>query len=183
MEPFTLDQLTAAPRTLRAAGRELRVHPLTLRRWGVLQAWLKDNGPSPLRSLKSGDLEGLSDEDRATLLREALRQQRSAWPPPIASREWFAALSDSPGGDDRFLWELLLPGHPGMTLEEAAAIRDAMTKEETLAVTYLAIGLDPPAPKSPAPAPAEGTAATTTGPDPDPPAAPGATPGAPDSTP
>lgn len=145
---MTLDELTAAPRQLSIAGRRYTVGPLELREWGQLQAWLKDNGLSPLRSI-AGDLEGLGEADRKFLLTKALEQQRR-WPPRVATDEWFDAISAA-GGDSQFLLAVLRKHQPDMTPEEAERIARTATPQESLDLIYLAIGIEPP-PKSQAPA-------------------------------
>lgn len=150
----TLDELTAAPRTLTLAGRQFTVSPLELREWGDLQGWLKDNGQSPLKAVAPG-LDALSDGDRKTVLAMAMEKQLR-WPPRVATTEWFEAISGSAGGDARFLWAVLRKHQPGLTLEEADRLAQAASVEESQALVLLAIGVDPP-PKSPAPS---GTATT-----------------------
>lgn len=144
----TLDELTAAPRTLTLAGRHFTVSPLELREWGELQGWLKDNGQSPLKAIGPG-LDSLSDADRRVVLSMAMEKQLR-WPPRVATTGWFEAISSATGGDARFLWTVLRKHQPDLTLDEADRLAQAAGVEESQTLVLLAIGVEPP-PKSPAP--------------------------------
>jgi len=144
----SLDELTAAPRTLTLAGRQFTVSPLELREWGKLQGWLKDFGQSPLKAVAAG-LESLSEADRRTVLSMAMEKQLR-WPPRVATTEWFEAISSATGGDAQFLWAVLSKHQPDLTIEEADRLAQSASVEESQALVLLAIGLEPP-PKSPAP--------------------------------
>lgn len=144
----TLDELTAAPRTLTLAGRQFTVSPLELREWGELQGWLKDFGRSPIKAV-APSLDALSESDRKAALAIAVEKQMR-WPPRVATTDWFEAISEATGGDARFLWTVLRKHQPELAIDEADRLAQAASVEESQALVLLAIGLEPP-PKSPAP--------------------------------
>lgn len=149
----TLDELTAAPRRMKLAGIEFTVAPLELREWGELQAWFKDNVPSPLASVAKG-VELLPDAERKEILSGAMERQLR-WPPRVATEEWFNAISAATGGDAMFLWVVLRKHHPEITIEQANRLSERASAEESLAVIFQAIGIATPpkatAPSEPAP--------------------------------
>src|SRR5689334_18911928 len=99
--------------------------------WGAVQAWIKDNVPSPLSLVNSEDLGALSAADKRVLMREALDAQRN-WPPRVGSRAWFDALDHpprpradgrpAPRGSAVLLWTILRVNRPDLTAERAAEI-------------------------------------------------------------
>jgi hypothetical protein len=162
-----LSTLTGAPREVDLAGVRYKVPALKMRDWGLIQAWIKDNVPSPMASIRSEDLSGLSPADKATLMREAIAAQR-AWPPRVGTRAWFEAIdhparplpdgSEAPTGTAVLLHTVLRAGQP-FTLAEAIELDARATAADTMAAVLAAMGVDDDAPK---PEGAEG--ATTPGP-------------------
>lgn len=146
----TLDQLTAAPREVTLAGEAFRVAPLTMREWGVMQAWIKDHGPSPLRACTSEKLAGLEDDQRREMMRLALLEE-VRWPPPVFSTMWIAVLLGSPEADGPFVHAVLRKCHPDLTLERAHQLAERMSVPEFQKLIHLAKGEDPPLPKSEGP--------------------------------
>ncbi len=162
-----LAQLTNAPREVVLGGLPYKVSALTLREWGGLQAWLKDRGPEPvgvaLAQIARAEAVGtpIAPADRQFLMREA-RVEAKAWPPRVASAEWFEALQGTDGGEARFAHAVLSKHQPTLTVEQADAVAEAMGPAESATLVRLALGLEKSSPKADA-------AATTAGaPDPAP---------------
>ena len=157
-----LAQLTNTPREVAVAGKPYKVSALKLKEWGNVQAWIKDNVPSPLGSLKSADLDGLSSADKRTLLDVAVRQQRD-WPPRVGSAAWFEAL-DHDGGHAMFLLAILGKHQPDFSESDAEALAERLTNAEILPLVLLGLGIEDDRPKnSSAP---QGAQPTTTSPSP-----------------
>ncbi len=153
-----LAQLTNAPREIEVAGRTYKVSALKLKEWGSVQAWIKDNVPSPLGALKSADLDGLSNADKRTLLDVAVRQQRD-WPPRVGSAAWLEAL-DHDGGHAMFLHAILSKHQPSFTEADAEALAERLTTGEILPLILVGLGIEDERPKN-SPAPTEGPNPTT----------------------
>lgn len=125
-----------------------RVGELTLKEWGPVQAWIKAKVPGPLAVLDSKEFLALPPSTKSEVAREAIRQQRTSWPPQIGSREWFAAL-DHEGGHAVCLKAILGKLQP-VGPERAAELAERLTMAEVLPCVVAALGMFDP--KSPAPA-------------------------------
>lgn len=147
----SLDVMTAAPRLIHVAGQSYAVRPLTLRQWGDLQAWLRDNGLSPLRQIRANDLEHLTPEQQQVILDAAYRDQKATWPPAVGSLDWVHAMSAAPGGNTEFIRAVLSRDRPDVTTEVAELIREQATELENQAILFAALGFEVPDPKSAAP--------------------------------
>ncbi len=128
------------PRTVEVAGVPYLVSALTLKEWGPVQAWIRENIPGPVRSINSDDLEGLNEDDRKTILEAAMMAQRN-WPPRIGSKVWFDSL-DHPGGHGVFIVAALGKHQLDIDAERAAGIADRATAGEIVAVVIACLGLD-----------------------------------------
>lgn len=154
-----LAALTNAPREVTLAGRTFTVSALKLREWGAVQQWVKDNAPSPMESVEAAAIDKLSPYAARMLLSVAVKEQQ-AWPPRVASSEWFHALDrigkDGRNGNAVFLLAVL-GKHQKLTEAEAEALIEQVTAAETTRLVAAALGFDDPAPKAPAgPDPATG---------------------------
>jgi hypothetical protein len=158
--------LTNAPREVVLAGLPYKVAALTLRDWGELHQFLKQHADDPvtttLRQVARARAASVpvSAEQEQFLLREA-RAEARGWPPRVASQAWFEALSECEGGDDQFLLATLRACQPSITIEQARELGGKLSGEESLALMFAAVGVEPP-PKPTLDGEATPTEATTT---------------------
>lgn len=148
---------------LTLADATYRVGELTLREWAPVQAWIKATVPGPLASLGSPDFAALPPAIKRELLGEALRQDRSGWPPAIGTLPWLEAV-DRDGGHAVVLLAILARHNPGITLERCRAIAELARPSEILPPILAALGMlgpKSPAPASPIPASPGARPATT----------------------
>jgi hypothetical protein len=140
---------TGAPRTVTLAGRDYRVHKIRPRDLGELEAWFKDVTPDPRVEARKF-MEGLPDAVAKHMWDRALEDARG-WPPRLDS-DAGSDLMSTPEGQARSLWLILRRGLPGMTLDEARDLADAISREDYEEVIALARPGDPGDPKPMAPA-------------------------------
>lgn len=115
-------QATAAPAELRLAGKTYRMSPLTDGDLGELERHLQTRA----FAVAKANLEGLSPEDRRTLLRVAYD---TAYRVTLASPEASAFMRGLEGAA-YLLWLGLRHNHPDLTPE---AVRPMLTDERTVA--------------------------------------------------
>jgi hypothetical protein len=124
----TIDQLSGQPElTETIAGHQYHFSALTVDALARLQAWMRDNIPDPMESVKPA-LEGLAPEDRQYLLNEA-RKERLSWPPDIMSHKGKIALMSSDSGTQELFLECVHVHHPEITREGSYKIYWALVKE------------------------------------------------------
>lgn len=140
-------------------GTPYRVGELTLAEWAPVQAWIKAKAPGPLAVLDSKEFAALPPAVKREVVQEAMRQQRTTWPPQLGRQEWFAAL-DHEGGHAVAL-KAILGKHQPVTEARCAELAARCTMAEVLPAVVAALGLFDP--KSPAPATPTPTTTTPTG--------------------
>lgn len=142
-------------------GEPYRVGELTLADWAPVQAWIKARAPGPLAVLDSKEFHALPPGTKREVVQEAMRQQRTTWPPQLGRQEWFAAL-DHEGGHAACLKAILGKFQP-VTPERCAELAERCTMAEILPCVVAALGLfDPKSPAPATPTTSTSTGATTT---------------------
>jgi len=144
---MTADKFIRVPRECTIAGLTYSVLPMTFREWAKVQAWLIQNGRSPLRRIDPDHLATLPESAQLVIVKSAYDDQRK-WPPPIATSAWFEAISEADGGDVQLIFFILSRTKEGMTTDEAEYLYKRMTNEEARDFLLAARGEDP-VPKSP----------------------------------
>lgn len=135
-----LATFTNAPKDVVLAGHAYQVSALQLREWGIVQAWIKANVPSPIGAIRSEDLEGLNPSDRRVVLESAAIAQRN-WPPKPGTLAWFQAL-DNPGGHEEFLFTALLKHQPSITRETVAEMSASLSITDVMPVILACLGVE-----------------------------------------
>jgi hypothetical protein len=145
-----LATLTNAPRDFALGGTTYQVSALTLKEWGVLQAWIKGHVPGPLALVESAAMGKLSPGHQRQVLEIALREERN-WPPRVGSAAWFDALDGTEGGNAAFL-RTVLAKHQPFTAEQAAALADRTMTAAIVPLILIALGMELDSPKAEGPA-------------------------------
>jgi hypothetical protein len=139
-----LDIMTAAPKKMRIGVREFLVGPFMLQEFGVLQAWIRENGVPPLKRLEE-ELKIAPEEEHRRLRYEAWVEQRDDWPPaPYSNKGAKILFADTPG--IRYFLELFLRKHNEVSEQEISAIMKGIGMAELDTMVMIAYGsqdLDP----------------------------------------
>jgi hypothetical protein len=149
--------LTQAARELTLAGEPHKVRALKAREWGELHSWLKDHAEDPVtaavRQISRTQLAGapITLEQQDFLL-SAAREEAKHWPPRASSSAWFELIGDTKGGDVEFLLAVIRTGRPEFTRDQAEALGEQMSAEESTVLMLAALGIDP-SPKAAPPEP------------------------------
>jgi hypothetical protein len=156
-----LAALTQAPRRLTLAGEPFDVRPLKAKEWGALHQFLKDHAEDPVtaavRQVSRTRLAGAPiTPEQEDFLMGAAREEAKHWPPRASSSAWFELLGDTEGGDVEFLLTVARTARPELTRDQAEALGERMTPEESSALMLAALGLDP-SPKAQTPLPVSST--------------------------
>jgi hypothetical protein len=126
---YTLDELSATPKTVEILGVNYLVGKLNFRDFGKLQSWLKDNVISPLRKIAT-EIADLPFEDRKYLLDQA-RKDMVNWPPTPYSVEGFQYFTESSDGQIFLLHTILTKHQKELTLDEVEKLYDRLIESET----------------------------------------------------
>jgi predicted Zn-dependent peptidase len=139
---------TGAPVSLVLAGKEYLVYKLRPRDLGELEAWLKSVTPDPrLEVVKL--IKDVPEEVGKHMWDTACAEARENWPPRFDTADGERLLS-TPEGEARIVFQILKRGLPGLTLEQARDLAEALSAEDVAALTRAAGPGDPGDPKSPA---------------------------------
>lgn len=135
--------LSGCPRKIiLSCGESVHVSPLKVRDWGQLQAWLRDNVPSPLAVAQSNlELVPMAKEDRQSVLSHAALQP---WPPRVGGRGWLEAIDRA---EDQVACALAVLR---VVLRDEVRAQELVTKvtgADFREIFSAAMGLDEPAPK------------------------------------
>lgn len=107
--PTSVETATAAVRTLKLAGKEYHISPLTEAEWGEYFAWVKDEWLGMIKR-QAADL---PPDVRTTILKDAFTKfgQMTMTSPEARS------ITESPQGMYRLIWLSLRRRHPEVTLD------------------------------------------------------------------
>lgn len=115
---------TAAPNSIRLAGRDFLVSKFTPRDIGELQAWLKSEIPNPREEAKRL-IQGVPDAVALQIWRD-LNEEAKDWPPSFGSEKATNLLVTSPEGNARLLWVTLRKHNPGFDLAAARTLVESI---------------------------------------------------------
>lgn len=123
----SLTQLAGQPElSLTIRGKTYLFSELRLKELVELQKWLQENTPHPIDQIK-GRLDGLSDQERMTLLSEA-RHDAKDWPPQVGDRDGARLLITTLPGQIEALYVGLKNHHPEVTRDEIFDIYRALER-------------------------------------------------------
>jgi hypothetical protein len=127
-EPSLAELLDGPTFTARIGGRDYAFSEVPVSSLLALEAWIRENTPHPIESIKP-HLDGLTAAERRRLLEKA-RQDAKDWPPRIGTQAGAAALLGSGDmGQIETLYHGLLVHHPKATREHARGLYRKLGRE------------------------------------------------------
>lgn len=124
-------QATNAAITLHLAGADYRVRTLKYRELAEISAWLDHHAASPfdlaVRAIARTKADGAPlDEAAEGLLLDRAEGKMQAWPPRVATPEWYHAILAVPGGVAELVRAILSATTPGFGVAQAQALVDSL---------------------------------------------------------
>lgn len=113
--------------TVRIDGRDYQFAELPIASLADLQDWIRARTPHPIDAIKP-HLDGLTAEERMTLLREA-RDDAKRWPPIVGTPDGASVLMSTQDGQIETIYVGLRVLQPETTRDEARRLYRAMLRD------------------------------------------------------